>query len=53
MGYYCIAVYNGILQGKGEFKNGKKEGRWVFYGKNGDQHIYTSGVYKNDEKIGN
>ncbi len=44
---------NGILYGKGEFKNGKREGRWVFYGKNGDQHIYTSGVYKNDEKIGN
>jgi antitoxin component YwqK of YwqJK toxin-antitoxin module len=36
------------LLSEGRYINGKKEGHWIFYGKNGD----TIGSFRNDEKIG-
>ena len=36
--------------GKGDFKNGEKEGAWVFYHKNGQ--LSAKGNYKNGNREG-
>ena len=44
--------FNGIITGnpQGEFKNGKREGIWVWENKNG--HLNTKGFYKNGKEDG-
>ena len=36
---------------QGNWKNGKEEGAWVYYGKEGTLNKKISGIYKNGVKI--
>ena len=41
---------NGQLQTKGVYKNGKREGKWVYFLDNGDVFGAMTGTYKNGVK---
>ena len=41
---------NGQLRRKGNYKNGKKEGAWVYYKTDGSVNKYSSGTFKNGKK---
>ena len=41
---------NGELKLQGNYLNGKREGNQMYYFPNGN--VYSSGLYKNDVKIG-
>jgi len=40
------------LRSKGNYINGKQEGRWVSYWKTGEISEWESGIFKNGERIG-
>ncbi len=48
---FTQVVFSGTVTGQyqGIFKNGKKEGPWVIYHKNG--RLKSKGTYKNGKKI--
>ena len=42
---------NGQLLSKGTLKDGKWDGPWVFYNKDGTVRDYLTGTYKNGKKV--
>jgi antitoxin component YwqK of YwqJK toxin-antitoxin module len=42
---------SGQLATKGAHKNGKREGRWVWYREDGTADEDLSGTYRNGEKV--
>ena len=50
-GYFIHYWENGQLQTKGTYKNGLKEGRWVYYASDGTLFKGLTGIYKNGKKI--
>ena len=47
-----IFTEEGRLFKKGQFKNGKKEGYWIFYKRNGEPYARWTGFYKSGAKVG-
>ncbi len=50
-GRWTCWYQNGKKYSEGEYKNGKKEGPWPYWFDTGSIHHYTSGIYKDDEKV--
>ena len=44
---------NGVKEGQGNHKNGKRHGDWVFYDRNGKIEKEFSGIYEHGVKVSN